>query len=392
MKIYNKHTIHVLFTITLSLCLVSTGCNEKKKELILNAYSIHDEYEGRTPIVAAYIALADHYPGIIAFEKYNSKMQHANFQIVKMSNWPALKEYFETERADIVFMISPYAMDLYAKNPFFKWVSLIHRDGNALAINENIIEHLNKTGHPLPEKRNNRKPDKHIARSFAHLARKKGLPVAVGVPSLYSTHTVILYKYLKQYEVSFSLKNTAGQAAWARTVAPAKSPLFLIVESEKNRPAAFEQSLPWADVVETENYGRVGWYSKDVLPWPKGHVECIILANNHTIQNKRQALMETIHFIHQAGVDIENARLQGGQQLLKIAETINKKHIPAHGTQAIVESLNKDLNVINYYNLNIDQPGLRQIMDLALEANVLPVGINIEEFSDDSFATTLTVR
>jgi hypothetical protein len=37
--------------------------------------------------------------------------------------------------ADIAFNVCPIVMDMFAKQLDFRWVSLIHRDGNALAIN-----------------------------------------------------------------------------------------------------------------------------------------------------------------------------------------------------------------------------------------------------------------
>ncbi len=36
----------------------------------------------------------------------------------------------------MAYIISPMAMDMFAQKPDFRWVSLMHRDGNALAIND----------------------------------------------------------------------------------------------------------------------------------------------------------------------------------------------------------------------------------------------------------------
>ena len=59
----------------------------------------------------------------------------------------------------------------------------------------------------------------------------------------------------------------------------------------------------------------------------------------------------------------------------------------AHTPDAIVASLDSKLRVINYQLLNVDKPGLKQIMDLAVEGSILQKPINIDVFADDRFGT-----
>lgn len=155
------------------------------------------------------------------------------------------------------------------------------------------------------------------------------------------------------------------------------------------RCASFEQSLPWADVVETQGFGHVAWYSKDIMPWPNGHVECIAIATDKCIREKHEALKEVIAYIHQAGIDIEEARKEGGQAMVAVSDMI-RKHVPEHNEEAIIQSLRPDLNVINYRHLNLDPAGLKQIMDLAVEGGILKKPIDISAFADTSFATKVT--
>jgi len=338
-------------------------------------------------IKAFYIPLADHYPAIIAYEKYKDKMEIADFTIEKKKSWPSLRGQFSMGKADMAFIISPMAMDMFAEKPNFRWVSLIHRDGNALAINEQMQKLVT-----LESNRIDRKPTAQIAEAFTKAKNAMKSPSLSGVPSLLATHTVILYKFLKDNGKILGIghKNKENADVTAVAVAPPKSPTFLKLQDKQSRPASFEQSLPWADVVETEGFGKVAWYSKDVLPWPKGHVECIIIAQDEAIKNKQAAVKEVVHYIHQAGVDIHNAQQAGEAELAKIAALI-RKHIPAHTEEAIIQSLNKDLGVINYVNLNIDKGGLKQVMDLAVESGVISQSIDIEAFSDNEFATELTI-
>ncbi|WP_022942129.1 ABC transporter substrate-binding protein [Psychromonas hadalis] len=333
----------------------------------------------KQPIKALYIPLADHYAALVAYERYREQMKYANFEILKMKNWDLLRAYFQSGKADMAYVMSPLAMDMYSKQPNFKWIGLMHRDGNALAINKLIKDNID-----LPKKRINRKPDKQVAYALQalHQSRKKSTQIAM--PHLLSTHSVVLYKYLKNYGIELTLTKNNKIPVEAIAIAPPKAPAFIKGQSNRATPAAFEQSLPWADVVETGGFGYIAWYSKDVLPWENGHVECIALATDLAIKNKYLATKEVMDFIKIAGTDIEQARKIGGRALDEIV-IIVQKHIPEHTRDAIIASLDPDLRVINYQSLNIDEAGLKLIMNLALEADILKKSIDIELFSDHRF-------
>ncbi len=335
---------------------------------------------------AAYIPLADHYAGIIAFEKYRSEMKIADYSIQRMKSWPLLRAYFLDGYSDLAFVMSPLAMDMYLTSPTFKWVGQMHRDGNALVINDQINQFVN-----LPAKRINRKPDKRVADAYTRVKKMMNRPSQVAVPSLYATHMVVLYKYLKDNGKTLGIGTGADKDVVAIAVTPSESPMFLKKQNNKGIASSFEQSLPWADVVETNKFGYVAWYSKDVLPWQNGHVECITLASNTAINNKREAIKEVIYYIHKAGLYIEEARQKGGDAMQEIAQMI-RKHIPEHNTQAIIQSLRKDLMVINYKNLNVDKLGLKMIMELAVEGKIIRKPINIDEFTNEEFSTKITIQ
>ncbi len=133
----------------------------------------------------------------------------------------------------------------------------------------------------------------------------------------------------------------------------------------------------------------MAWYSKDVMLWPKGHVECIVIATDRAIKKKTKALQEVVYYLHQAGLDIEIARRQSGENMVTISNMI-RKHIPEHNQDALIQSLRPDLNVINYYNLNVDEAGLKQIMDYAVKGGILKKTININDFADSQFSTNIT--
>ena len=333
----------------------------------------------KVEIKALYIPLADHYAALVAYDKYTKDMKYADLKLQKMRNWDLLRSLFQEGRADMSFVMSPLAMDMFSEKPHFKWIGLMHRDGNALAINEII-----NTRVKLRKLREERKPDDKVAKAFADIYKETGNSIIVGLPHILSTHGVVLYRYLKENGLSIAFKANKNTDVLAITVAPPKAPSFIKKKSRRSIPAAFEQSLPWADVVETGGYGKVAWYSKDVMPFKHGHVECIALATNKAIKEKQKAIKEVMYYIHKAGADIEEAKRNGGAELEAIVKIV-RKYIPKHTAPAIRASLDVKLNVINFAHLNIDKPGLKQIMDYAVEGKILKQGIDIDSFADDSF-------
>ncbi len=339
-----------------------------------------DTSSNKHSIKALYIPLADHYAALVAYERYRMQMKHADFQIEQMKNWDLLRAYFQSGEVDMAFVMSPLAMDMYNENPHFKWIGLMHRDGNALAINDLLNQQVN-----LPTHRKDRKPDNKVATALTNVYKKTGRATEIGMPHLLSTHTVVLYRYLKTYDLKMSLVPNTNAEVLAIAVPPPKSPVFIKSKSGRAQAAAFEQSLPWADVVETGGFGHVAWYSKDVMPWPHGHVECITLATRKAIKNKFKATQEVMAYLQKAGQDIEQARDEGGEKLEAIVKII-RKHIPAHNRQAIIASLDPELKVINYQHLNVDKDGLKQIMDLAVEGGILKKPVDIDAFADTRFS------
>lgn len=330
-------------------------------------------------IEAAYIPLADHYAAIIAYENYRSEFKHANFTLARMPSWDLLRAYFSEGNADMAFTMAPLALDMYREQPNFRWVGLMHRDGNALAINALLAAQIN-----LPDARAWRKPDAQLAAAFVAYFERTGKRVRVGVPHKFSTHNVVLYRYLKMHGVSLGFDYNSRAQVESLTVAPAKAPLFIKSQGQRAIPAAFEQSLPWADIAETQGFGKIAWYSKDIFPSEHGHVECIAIATDHALKNKFLAVQEVMNAIKQAGLDIELARTTGGALLDDLVVKI-QRHIPEHTHAAIVASLDPDLRVINYQNLAVDIPGLASIMAAAVESGLLKETIVLNELADPRF-------
>jgi NitT/TauT family transport system substrate-binding protein len=333
----------------------------------------------KADINALYIPLADHYAALVAYERYGKKMKHANYKLKQMKNWDLLRAYFQSGKADMAYSMTPLAIDMYNEKPHFQWIGLMHRDGNALAVNNVLEKQLS-----FNPNRIDRKPNQELADVLKKMYHENNRATQVGLPHLLSSHAVVLYRYLKEHNSTITFSPNHPGEVLGISLAPPKAPSFIKRRSVKATPAAIEQSLPWADIVETTKAGKLAWYSKDIMPWKHGHVECIALATKKAIKKKKNALKEVMYYIHKAGSDIEIAKAKGGKALNAIVSMV-RKHIPSHTKDAIIASLNKDLNVINYNHLNIDKEGLKLILDYALEGKILNQGLDIDKFANDDF-------
>ncbi|MDC2887733.1 ABC transporter substrate-binding protein [Psychrosphaera algicola] len=334
----------------------------------------------RVKVNAIYVPLADHYAAIVAFEKYAEQMKYADFSIQQMKNWDLLKTKFLEGNTEIAFAMAPLALNMFTESPIFKWIGLMHRDGNGLAINNVLANQLE-----LPDDHNERKPSHDLAQ-IVKSEINANQRVLIGVPHLQSSHAVILFHYLKNNNLLLSFKPNFNDQVLAIAVNPAESLNFLRGNNNLNRPVAIEQSLPWIDVAESQNVGKVAWYSKDVLNTQNGHVECIALATNIALETKSKAIKEVFSMIKKAGKYIEEARNGDPEKLNEIIKMV-QKHIPAHTTEAIRLSLDPTLRVINYEHLDIDKPGLKLMMNLGLESGTITSPVNINNFAAKEFDT-----
>ena len=340
-------------------------------------------------IHAVGIPLADHYAGIVAYEKYKNKMMHAEYSLEILPGPDLVRRHFRSfKETDLAFIVSPMVMDMYAKNPDFKWVGLMHRDGNALAINSR----LNKFVKIDPKDSAKKRQEKviHAIEGFKESGHDFG-GFEVAVPSLLATHSTIFYKFLKDNGLKFSLQKNEG-FIHLRIIKPPRSTSYMKTQNIYGKLSATEQSLPWPNIIETNGDGCIVWYSKDILKHPKGHVECIIIAKNETIEKKKIALQEVLYYIHKAGIDIEKARMKGGHDFDEIVKMV-RKHIPSHTAKSIKTSLDRDTMGINFKNLNVDEnakESFREIMDLAHEAGFIKKKIDIEALASDEFHTQIT--
>lgn len=330
------------------------------------------------------LPLSDHYAAIIAYEKYRKQMKHAKMRLKLLSRPELVRAYFISERdADTAMVAAPMALDMYAKDPDFHWITLLHRGGGALALNQSLHSQLH-----LSTEMFERRPDGQLATALQKLSTA-GEPPLIAIPSIYSTEAVVLYKYLTERGMKMSVRKRSGADVLLKVIKAPQTVSFLQHEDALSRPAAIQQPLPWPHIAERQESGRLAWYSKDVMRAPLGHVGGLLIAKRHVMDNKREALQEVVDAIHQAARDIEAARRERGEKMGALIEMI-QRWMPDHTADTIREVLTSRIDTINYNNLAVTDSaieGVREIMRLAHEAGILRQEADLDQMADSSFTS-----
>lgn len=337
----------------------------------------------KEPIVALYLPIIDHYSVLLAHQRYGKQMKDADFSVQQMPGFNELRQKFESGEADIAVLTAPLALDMYQGKPNFQVVALAHRNGSALSVNSAFAKLLT-----LPTDRADRKPGDEFAQAVKKLADKAGNPVTLGVPTLQSTHALVMYKYMKDHGVKMITPKDPSGVMVAKQVPPTRSADYLKAAGALGQGAVTVQSQPWGDVFESSGIGNIVWYSKDVMKQPKGHVECIVIASANAIKNKRAALAEVIESIHRAGGDLQSAIGVGDREVLPIASAISEAYVPTHKPEVITASMSKTIGAIGFNDLNVDMDGLKQLQDLGLASGFQKAPVDLDKFADRSFSVS----
>lgn len=332
-------------------------------------------------IVALYLPIIDHYPLLLSHLRYSKQMTNADFSVLQMSGFNELRQKFESGEADIAVLTAPLALDMYASKPMLQAVALAHRNGSALSVNTAFAQRMT-----IPAGRGDRKPDDAFAKATKAAFDQTGNPLNVGVPTLHSTHTLVLYKYMQDHGIKMVTPKDRNGVLVAKQVPPPKSADYLKAAGALGQGAATIQAQPWGDVFESSGSGTIVWYSKDVMKHPKGHVECIVIASANAIKNKRAALEEVLDSLHKGGAELQAAIQANNKDLLQIATSISGAYIPAHKPDVIAKSMSKDIGAINFNDLDVDMEGLKQLQDLGMASGFQSSAVDLNKFSDRSFA------
>ena len=268
------------------------------------------------------------------------------FQAQKFMDFPSMKEALLARKIDATFMIAPLAMKLVIDGAPVKVVYLGHRDGTAVMV---------KTESPIQK--------------FEQLAGK-----VVAIPSRFSNQNIFLHRQMKALGMPFD-------SLTIREIPPPEHPSALAAGAID----AYIIGEPHAARAEMDGFGRVLLQMRDA--WPN-FISCVLVVRQELIQERRELVQELVNGIAASGKWLDEDRLSGAQHR-KDAAIVAGKIFYNQPPKLLDYVLTKDTTRVSYTNLKPVKQDFDEIMDLAIELNILPRRLAYEDYIDPSFAPDL---
>lgn len=272
------------------------------------------------------------------------------FQAERFNDFPTMKEALIARKIDATFMIVPLAMKLAADGVPVKIVYLGHRDGSALTV-----------GIDSPIK------------DFKELAGKR-----VAIPSRFSNQHLLMQRMLKK-------NGMARDAITLVEMAPPDMPGALAAKAIDG----YIVGEPHCARAEMDGYGRVLFFMKDL--WPD-FISCGLVVRQELINDRPELVQELVDGIAASGLWLEEDVEDGAAHRKQAADVVGKLFY--NQKPALLEwVLTRPLDRVRYDDLLPPREKFEEIMDLAVEMNVITKRMAFEEYCDTRFAPNLgTIR
>jgi len=268
------------------------------------------------------------------------------FQAQKFTDFPSMKEALIARKLDATFMIAPLAMKLASDGVPVKIVYLGHRDGTALVVGTDAPIH-----------------------AFEDLRGK-----VVAIPSRFSNQNIFLHRMMKQLGMP-------ADSMTIKELPPPEHPSSLAVGAID----AYIIGEPHAAKAEIEGYGRVLLQMRDA--WPN-FISCVLVVRQELIDERRPLVDELVRGIAASGEWLDEDRLTTAQHR-RDAAIVTGKMFYNQPPELLEYVLTKDATRVSYTELMPPKKDFDEIMDLAVELEILPKRIPFEDYVDTSFAPDL---
>lgn len=268
------------------------------------------------------------------------------FQAERFSDFPTMKEALIARKIDATFMIVPLAMKLVADGQPVKIVYLGHRDGSALVVG---------TQSPVQD--------------FTQLAGKR-----VAIPSRFSNQHLLMQRMLKK-------NGMAKDAITLVEMAPPEMPGALAA----NAIDGYIVGEPHCAKAEMEGYGRVLYFMKDL--WPD-FISCGLVVRQEVINERPELVQELVDGIAASGLWLEDDVEDGAAHRKQAAAVVGKLYYNQK-PELLEWVLTRPLDRVRYDDLLPPRENFDEIMDLAVEMDVIQKRMAFEEYCDTRFAPNL---
>ena len=267
----------------------------------------------------------------------------AQFEFVKYSGWPELKESLMTGRVKAAYMLAPLIMDLADSAIPVKVVSLGHRSGAVIMVRSDS-----------PYKR------------FADIRGKR-----VAIPSRFAVDYLFLRKMLAKEGMTVKDVEVVEMA-------PPDMPAALYAKAVDG----YATGEPFGAAAQRAGYARPLSMTRD--EWPN-YICCVLTVRDELIKENRPLVQQLVNYVQAAGTWLDLA--------------------PANRTRAVriaagPKFFNQDVNVLQYVmdnpsdrvtygDLRLIRSEFEELMQLSIDAGTIKRRAPYEKYVDESFVKSI---
>lgn len=263
----------------------------------------------------------------------------SDFQPVRFSGWPELKEAFLAGELPATFMIAPLAIKLVEQGVPLRIVYLGHRDGTALVVHK----------------------DSDIT-DFAQLRGKR-----IAVPSRFSNQYLLIARGLESRGMTLSDVVIVEMPPPDMPAALSAGAVDAVISGE-----------PFMGQTEIEGYGRVLVQAKDL--WPD-FISCVLAVEQRLIDEDPALVQELVDGIASSGQWLD----QDMDHRMAAAQVVAKSYY--HQDPKLLSFvLSKPPDRVKYTNLNLVKAEFDEIVRLAVKVGIMDGPLPFEKYTDARFS------
>jgi len=260
-------------------------------------------------------------------------------QFVRYSGWPELKESFIAGQVKAAMLLAPMAMDLADRGVPARIVALGHRSGAVIMVRKEATY-----------------------RTFADLKGKR-----IAIPSRFAVDHLFVRRLMKEQGLQTSDVTLVE-------IAPPDMPAALLA----NAVDAYATGEPFGAKSEMDGYARILYMTRDV--WPT-YICCVLTVHEDLIQSQPQFVQVLVDHVLSAGHWLDHSP----SHRTAAARIASDKTFFNQAFELIRWVMERPSDRVTYGDLRLMKDEFNQLMELALDAGIIPHPIPYETYVDDRF-------
>jgi len=274
----------------------------------------------------------------LAYPQANPKVPQIA-QFIRYSGWPELKEAFIAGQAKVAMLTAPMTMDLADKGIPARIVALGHRSGAVIMVRK-----------------------ESAYRTFADLKGKR-----VAIPSRFAVDHIFVRRLMREHGLQ------TGDVTLVE-IAPPDMPAALLA----NAVDAYATGEPFGAKSEMDGYARILYMTRDV--WPT-YICCVLTVHEDLIKSNRQLVQLLVDHVMSAGHWLDHSP----SHRTAAARIASDKLFFNQAFELIQWVMERPSDRVTYGDLRLMRDEFNQLMQLSLDAGIIPHAIPYETYVDESF-------